>query len=445
MGRKSRKSLLIKPFCYFCGREFDNEKVLVQHQKAKHFKCTECNRKLETANGLSVHMQQVHKMALRRVPNSLEGRDNISSSIQGMNGVPSEVIEEHRAQHMQKLATLKSQKQQRISWTQINAPGFNNQLVTMQNNTGLQTSVPPNMASGMDGVGAMAGTSPDGNMASNFGSVLNGVGVTAGACVGLGVGPNVGAGAVAGAMPGGFMANPLAANMTNGMGVSPGASNFPGALSGGMATGMTPAAPDADGRNKLLILDANGMPVSQPTQASQPAAHQPSKQSLQQSSKILYKGNFSGPATSPTTHSNLNRDTPYSGSARSGGFDRPSSGFDRPSSGHDKSSSGFDRPKSGFNSHGSGFDKRPSGFSTGPGPLSGGDSGFSGASANHADSKAPEAEDDSHTTFYKATGPQPLYVPTPALENTKLSYTSDTVSIEELRAKIKYNWHETQT
>ncbi|BAM39119.1 uncharacterized protein TOT_010000581 [Theileria orientalis strain Shintoku] len=325
MGRKSRKSLLIKPFCYFCGREFDNEKVLVQHQKAKHFKCTECNRKLETANGLSVHMQQVHKMALRRVPNSLEGRDNISSSIQGMNGVPSEVIEEHRAQHMQKLATLKSQKQQRISWTQINAPGFNNQLVTMQNNTGLQTSVPPNMASGMDGVGAMAGTSPDGNMANNFGSVLNGVG--------------------------------------------------------------------------LLILDANGMPVSQPTQASQPAAHQPSKQSLQQSSKILYKGNFSGPATSPTTHSNLNRDTPYSGSARSGGFDRPSSGFDRPSS----------------------------------------------ASANHADSKAPEAEDDSHTTFYKATGPQPLYVPTPALENTKLSYTSDTVSIEELRAKIKYNWHETQT
>lgn len=59
MGRKSRKNCLIKPFCYFCGREFDNEKVLVQHQKAKHFKCTECNRKLETANGLLVHMQQV--------------------------------------------------------------------------------------------------------------------------------------------------------------------------------------------------------------------------------------------------------------------------------------------------------------------------------------------------------------------------------------------------
>lgn len=60
MGRKKRKNkLVLKPFCFYCTREFDDEKVLIQHQKAKHFKCTECSRKLDTATGLQVHMQQV--------------------------------------------------------------------------------------------------------------------------------------------------------------------------------------------------------------------------------------------------------------------------------------------------------------------------------------------------------------------------------------------------
>uniref|UniRef100_A0A3B0MY56 C2H2-type domain-containing protein n=1 Tax=Theileria annulata TaxID=5874 RepID=A0A3B0MY56_THEAN len=122
MGRKSRKSCTIKPFCFFCLREFHNEKVLIQHQKAKHFKCPECNRKLETANGLLVHLQQVHKSTLNRVPNSLEGRDNITSTIQGMNGVPVDIIEEHRLQHYTKLNNINKQKQQRINWTQIQLP-----------------------------------------------------------------------------------------------------------------------------------------------------------------------------------------------------------------------------------------------------------------------------------------------------------------------------------
>jgi len=36
--------------------------VLMQHQKAKHFKCGMCPRRLNTAGGLAVHIQQVHKL-----------------------------------------------------------------------------------------------------------------------------------------------------------------------------------------------------------------------------------------------------------------------------------------------------------------------------------------------------------------------------------------------
>jgi hypothetical protein len=39
-----------------------NGLVLMQHQKAKHFKCSQCPRRLNTAGGLAVHIQQVHKL-----------------------------------------------------------------------------------------------------------------------------------------------------------------------------------------------------------------------------------------------------------------------------------------------------------------------------------------------------------------------------------------------
>jgi transposase-like protein len=48
--------------CRYCDREFDNETILIQHQKAKHFKCHICNRKLNTASGMVIHGMQVHKV-----------------------------------------------------------------------------------------------------------------------------------------------------------------------------------------------------------------------------------------------------------------------------------------------------------------------------------------------------------------------------------------------
>ncbi|OII74471.1 zinc finger domain-containing protein [Cryptosporidium ubiquitum] len=94
MGRKKRKVAEIKPFCYYCNREFGDEKVLKQHQKVRHLKCLHCSRKLSTVSGLIVHMLQVHKETLSRIPNAIPGRDIPDIVINGMKGVPSELIEE---------------------------------------------------------------------------------------------------------------------------------------------------------------------------------------------------------------------------------------------------------------------------------------------------------------------------------------------------------------
>jgi len=66
MGRKkNKKGVEIKPFCYYCDRKFDDEQVLIQHQRAKHFKCIECHKKMNGAHGLVVHLLQVHKRPLK--------------------------------------------------------------------------------------------------------------------------------------------------------------------------------------------------------------------------------------------------------------------------------------------------------------------------------------------------------------------------------------------
>uniref|UniRef100_A0A034W8Q6 Zinc finger protein 207 n=1 Tax=Bactrocera dorsalis TaxID=27457 RepID=A0A034W8Q6_BACDO len=96
MGRKKKKAS--KPWCWYCNREFDDEKILVQHQKAKHFKCHICHKKLYTGPGLSIHCMQVHKETVDKVPNSLPNRSNIEIEIFGMDGIPTEDVREHERQ-----------------------------------------------------------------------------------------------------------------------------------------------------------------------------------------------------------------------------------------------------------------------------------------------------------------------------------------------------------
>ena len=45
------EEILSRPWCYYCERDFDDLKILINHQKAKHFKCERCGRRLNTAGG----------------------------------------------------------------------------------------------------------------------------------------------------------------------------------------------------------------------------------------------------------------------------------------------------------------------------------------------------------------------------------------------------------
>ncbi|OAX38010.1 hypothetical protein K503DRAFT_770925 [Rhizopogon vinicolor AM-OR11-026] len=98
MAKKKNKQI-IRPWCWYCEREFEDEKVLMQHQKAKHFKCNMCPRRLNTAGGLAVHIQQVHKLEpenLPRIENAISGRDGYEVEIFGMEGIPAPDVADYK-------------------------------------------------------------------------------------------------------------------------------------------------------------------------------------------------------------------------------------------------------------------------------------------------------------------------------------------------------------
>ncbi|KAI4231931.1 MAG: hypothetical protein L6R40_007586 [Gallowayella cf. fulva] len=101
MGKNKRKhpdleEILQRPWCYYCERDFDDLKILINHQKAKHFKCERCGRRLNTAGGLSVHMTQVHKETLGSIENALPNRAGPDIEIFGMEGIPDDIRTSHQ-------------------------------------------------------------------------------------------------------------------------------------------------------------------------------------------------------------------------------------------------------------------------------------------------------------------------------------------------------------
>mmetsp|Transcript_65077 Transcript_65077/g.121268 ORF Transcript_65077/g.121268 Transcript_65077/m.121268 type:complete len:281 (+) Transcript_65077:114-956(+) len=82
-----------RPVCFYCDRYFDDEAVLIQHQRAKHFRCAECDDgvvrgKCETVQGLIIHTLKVHGKSLTKVPNAKYGRDSPELNVYGMDGLP---------------------------------------------------------------------------------------------------------------------------------------------------------------------------------------------------------------------------------------------------------------------------------------------------------------------------------------------------------------------
>ncbi|XP_077055138.1 BUB3-interacting and GLEBS motif-containing protein ZNF207b isoform X2 [Siphateles boraxobius] len=109
MGRKKKKQM--KPWCWYCNRDFDDEKILIQHQKAKHFKCHICHKKLYTGPGLAIHCMQVHKETIDGVPNAIPGRTDIELEIYGMEGIPEKDMQDRRRVLEQKSHESQKKKQ----------------------------------------------------------------------------------------------------------------------------------------------------------------------------------------------------------------------------------------------------------------------------------------------------------------------------------------------
>ncbi|KAF4971232.1 hypothetical protein FZEAL_9900 [Fusarium zealandicum] len=116
MGKKRRghpdiEDILNRAWCYYCERDFEDLKLLISHQKAKHFKCDRCGRRLNTAGGLSVHMNQVHKENLTQVENALPNRQGLEVEIFGMEGIPQEVLDQHRNRILQNFQQAQKDRQ----------------------------------------------------------------------------------------------------------------------------------------------------------------------------------------------------------------------------------------------------------------------------------------------------------------------------------------------
>lgn len=101
MGRKGKKKAAVDDdtaaivWCWYCDREFSDEKILIQHQRAKHFKCPHCSKRMVNAPGMAIHCSQMHKEELREVPNSIPGRSDPGPMISGMTGIPEEDLNAH--------------------------------------------------------------------------------------------------------------------------------------------------------------------------------------------------------------------------------------------------------------------------------------------------------------------------------------------------------------
>lgn len=95
-GVDALQEMLDRPWCFYCERDFDDAAVLQTHQREMHFRCETCNRRLNTASGLAVHTQQVHKIQTTVIKNAIPGREDPGVELFGVLGIPEELVQAHR-------------------------------------------------------------------------------------------------------------------------------------------------------------------------------------------------------------------------------------------------------------------------------------------------------------------------------------------------------------
>jgi len=102
----------LKPFCYYCDREFDTVKTLITHQRTKHFNCAECGLKFDTVTGLRVHMLNAYKKTMKEVPNAIAGRENPDVVVHGMEGLPKGLVEDRTKKALAERAEKEKQREE---------------------------------------------------------------------------------------------------------------------------------------------------------------------------------------------------------------------------------------------------------------------------------------------------------------------------------------------
>ncbi|KAK8849667.1 hypothetical protein IAR55_005002 [Kwoniella newhampshirensis] len=94
MGKKKRAQVFVlKPWCWYCEREFEDDKVLLQHQKSKHFKFSKYTNVIRSREYRYISLIAHHD----RLTNTLPGRDGYDIEIFGMEGVPTNALAEWKA------------------------------------------------------------------------------------------------------------------------------------------------------------------------------------------------------------------------------------------------------------------------------------------------------------------------------------------------------------
>lgn len=205
----------------------------MQHQKAKHFKCNMCPRRLNTAGGLAVHIQQVHKLepekqayflafqpslvlhpyfscSLPRIENALPGRDGYEVEIFGMEGIPAPDVADYKRRKEIELGLAAGS----ISQPQPKRPKVENKLLSEEE---LRAQLEAHKA--LMGAGSGDATSATAPNASEGGAVY-------------------------GAPPQAYAAPPMSVMPTPSPGIVPGAPHVPFIPPGGAPpTGVFPGAP----------------------------------------------------------------------------------------------------------------------------------------------------------------------------------------------------------
>mmetsp|Transcript_136272 Transcript_136272/g.240862 ORF Transcript_136272/g.240862 Transcript_136272/m.240862 type:complete len:204 (-) Transcript_136272:148-759(-) len=111
-------------WCWYCGHRAESERLLIQHQRLRHFQCHNCsNQKLcDHIFALKSHVRKLHQVFLNKVPNAIEGRDNVEIEVLGKRGIP-EITDMDKAMvaaiGAQQAATRQTYDTNRPDWEEV--------------------------------------------------------------------------------------------------------------------------------------------------------------------------------------------------------------------------------------------------------------------------------------------------------------------------------------